>query len=119
MPNFLDRDADGDGTEDIDEGTGDIDGDGIPNYLDSDDEDGPAGDPDGDGLTNAEELRWRTDPLDSDTDDDGVSDGDEVAAGTDPRSGCACSLSSTARSQPASLALLALLLGLVVRRRRP
>jgi len=34
-PNYLDIDSDGDGTNDVDEGTGDADSDGIPDYLDA------------------------------------------------------------------------------------
>ena len=35
MPNYLDADSDGDGIADAVEGTGDDDGDGVPNYLDN------------------------------------------------------------------------------------
>ena len=45
----------------------------------------PALDSDGDGLSDADELLYSTDPLDSDTDDDGLSDGAEVNThGTTP-----------------------------------
>ncbi len=39
--NYLDDDADGDTQLDADEGTGDIDGDEIPNFIDANDLDGP------------------------------------------------------------------------------
>ncbi|MCC7386130.1 MAG: DUF4215 domain-containing protein [Deltaproteobacteria bacterium] len=89
-PNHRDTDSDGDGAPDLTEGTGDVDGDDLPNYVDPDDADGPLVDPDQDGLTNAEEATAGTDPRDSDTDGDGILDGEEVSAGadgftTDPR----------------------------------
>lgn len=55
----------------------DSDADGIPNWLDSQDEDGPEGDADGDGVVNSRENEQGADPYDSDTDDDGLEDGDE------------------------------------------
>jgi len=91
-------DSDGDGIPDVDEGTGDPDNDGIPNYLDTDsDNDGVPdgwevqyglqptiddgdGDADADTLGNADEYLRGCDPTDSDTDDDGLTDGDEVHA---------------------------------------
>jgi len=91
-------DSDGDGIPDVDEGTGDPDNDGIPNYLDTDsDNDGMPdgwevqyglqptiddgdGDADADTLGNADEYLRGCDPTDSDTDDDGLTDGDEVHA---------------------------------------
>ncbi len=45
-----------------------------PNYVAID---GPR-DSDGDGLPDAEELEWKTDPMDPDSDDDGLTDGEEV-----------------------------------------
>jgi len=69
-------DSDGDGIIDADEGTGDPDEDGIPNYLDEDS--------DGDGLSDAGELRYGTDPYNPDSDGDGLTDGFEVARGSDP-----------------------------------
>ncbi len=79
---FQDADQDNDGLSDAVEGTGDVDGDGIPNFLDRD-SDGdlyadarePAGDADGDGAPNF---------LDADADNDGFDDGEEVNRGTDP-----------------------------------
>lgn len=44
----------------------------------------PGADPDADGLTNAEELRWSSDPRVADTDGGGTWDGAEVAVGTSP-----------------------------------
>ena len=82
--NWRDTDADGDGTPDGTEGTGDNDGDNIPNYLDPNDEDGPTGDLDGDGLTNAQEATLGTDPNLADSDGDGISDGYEVGDPTNP-----------------------------------
>jgi len=54
----------------------DIDGDGIPNSVDTDD--------DGDGISDVEEIALGTDPLDADTDNDGVNDGQEVLDGSNP-----------------------------------
>jgi len=75
-------DQDGDGLQDADEGIGDPDGDGIPNYLDTDsDGDGipdsveGSGDVDNDGIPNY---------LDLDSDGDSVYDAREVEVGTDP-----------------------------------
>ncbi|MBI4822437.1 MAG: thrombospondin type 3 repeat-containing protein [Deltaproteobacteria bacterium] len=111
-PNWYDRNSDGDRNGDEDEGTGDEDGDGIPNYLDpehtiqdrdsdgiSDDVEETIGtdpddaDTDDDGIPDGQEIdagsptrydpRADTDPLDADTDDDGISDGEEIVAGTD------------------------------------
>jgi hypothetical protein len=55
----------------------DGDGDGIANWLDSNDSDGPKGDPDGDGLTNQKEERLGSNPYTDDTDHDGMTDDDE------------------------------------------
>jgi len=75
----------------------DTDGDGTPNYLDSDDNDGPLGDSDGDGINNQDD-QFPDDPdesvdsdgdgvgdnADSDDDNDLYSDFDELACGSDP-----------------------------------
>ena len=66
---------DDDGLSDVNEGTGDDDGDGVPNYLDPLDKDD-----DDDGLSNDREDELGTDPNDPDSDDDGLPDGDEVQA---------------------------------------
>lgn len=82
IPNYLDTDSDGDGILDIDEGTGDPDNDGVPNYLDSDS--------DGDGIPDLTEGAEDTDGdgipncLDGDSDGDRFSDAFESAVGTDP-----------------------------------
>lgn len=55
----------------------DHDGDGIPNWLDANDEDGPDGDADGDGVPNWREEKQGADPFDPDSDGDGLEDGDE------------------------------------------
>ena len=55
----------------------DDDGDGIDNWLDSNDIDGPLGDADDDGLTNEREAARGTDPYNPDTDGDGAYDGAE------------------------------------------
>ena len=54
----------------------DTDGDGEPDYLDSDD--------DNDGLTDADEAAIATNSKNPDSDGDGFEDGDEVIAGTHP-----------------------------------
>ena len=59
------------GADDIDEGTDDEDGDGIPNYVDPDSVI-DAIDSDGDGLTDGEENVLGSDPLSPDSDGDGV-----------------------------------------------
>ena len=97
-------DSDGDGLLDGAETnpTGDDDGDGKINILDSDrDNDGlpdgievricgtptcasPTADSDGDGLSNIDEVGLKTDPSKADTDFDGLNDGGEVLNKTDP-----------------------------------
>ncbi|MCH7224629.1 alkaline phosphatase D family protein [Haloferula sp. A504] len=72
-------DADGDGIADSVEGSGDLDGDGIPNFLDPDS--------DGDGVSDADESIFGFDPYSSadassDQDGDGVTDILEAVAGT-------------------------------------
>ena len=78
VPDFLDPDDDGDGIPTLEEGMGDLDGDGIPNAYDPYDHDGPQGDPDGDGLITEAEVSIGTDPYDDDSDNDAISDGVEV-----------------------------------------
>ena len=73
IPAYLDTDSDGDGMSDQDEGTGDLDGDGIPSYLDADE--GPA-DTDGDGVPDSVECEPGTDPC-PDTDGDTHPDVDD------------------------------------------
>jgi len=55
----------------------DTDGDGTPNYLDSDS--------DNDGLSDKDEVALGTEVLNPDTDGDGLQDGYEVQNGTDPK----------------------------------
>ena len=77
------KDTDGDGISDKNEGTKDTDGDGKADYLDTDsDNDGISDkndegtkDTDGDGIA---------DYLDTDSDNDGLSDKDETTNGTNP-----------------------------------
>jgi hypothetical protein len=96
--------SDGDGLLDGAETnpSGDDDGDGKINILDSDrDNDGlpdgievaicktptcavPTADSDGDGLSNLDEVGLKTDPSRADTDFDGLNDGGEVLNKTDP-----------------------------------
>ncbi|MCB9745508.1 MAG: putative metal-binding motif-containing protein [Alphaproteobacteria bacterium] len=49
-PDHLDEDSDGDGAPDVDEGVGDVDCDGLPNYVDAEDTDGPCADAGGTGF---------------------------------------------------------------------
>lgn len=105
-------DKDGDHIADQHEGTGDIDGDGLPNDEDPDsDNDGytdaqeagdddictPPGnhdddsipdfidaDSDNDGLSDSEEITYSTNPHEQDSDGDGHSDLAEVVTGHDP-----------------------------------
>ena len=56
----------------------DRDGDGLPDHLDTWDEDGPTGDADADGIHNALETFIGTNPYNPDTDGDGRLDGDEL-----------------------------------------
>ncbi|HHO52614.1 MAG TPA: hypothetical protein ENK18_17525 [Deltaproteobacteria bacterium] len=80
IPDFRDTDDDGDGVPSAEEGDGDLDSDGVVDYLDPYDHDGPTGDPDSDGLTTEEEasIDPALDPYDDDSDGDGISDGVEV-----------------------------------------
>ena len=78
-PDYLDTDSDDDGIPDAEEGLTDYDDDGIPSYIDPDS--------DGDGLSDEDELAEGTDPTDPDSDDDGANDLIEVVAGTDPLDG--------------------------------
>ena len=77
VPNYLDSDSDGDGISDAAEGTTDPDGDEIPSFLDDDS--------DGDGISDADEgaIDWDADLvpsyLDDDSDGDGVPDIEEGA----------------------------------------
>ncbi len=86
LPNFRDDDDDGDGKLSSDEGTGDIDSDGVENWLDPDDNDGPDGDPDGDGMTTAEEqaIDPALDPYNDDSDGDGLTDDFELGDPDNP-----------------------------------
>ncbi|MBI4557320.1 MAG: right-handed parallel beta-helix repeat-containing protein [Candidatus Hydrogenedentes bacterium] len=70
-------DSDGDTIPDGWEGTEDLDGDGMPNHLDTDS--------DGDGLDDAEEAVNGPNPYSADTDEDGMPDGWERTFGLDPR----------------------------------
>ena len=55
LSNAYDEDSDGDGASDSAEGAEDSDSDGVPNFMDPDDNDSPDADADGDGISNAEE----------------------------------------------------------------
>lgn len=70
--NYRDTDSDNDSKLDSEEGTGDTDGDEVPDFLDFNDSDGPLGDLDDDGATNEEE--GYSDPNPPDTDGDGTPD---------------------------------------------
>ncbi len=76
----LDTDSDNDGKADNIEGTGDVDGDGAPNYIDKDDIDGPLGDQDGDGINNSTEVTYMMNPNLADSDVDGIDDGTEFGS---------------------------------------
>ncbi len=76
-PSICGTDIDGDGIADSDDAddndgpNGDLDGDGIPNSLDTDNTDGPLGDIDGDGIPNHEDAD-NTDGPNGDVDGDGI-----------------------------------------------
>ncbi|MBI2424047.1 MAG: hypothetical protein HYV27_14550 [Candidatus Hydrogenedentes bacterium] len=70
----------------LDEGSDDVDEDGLPNEWEilyglnpfsADGDDGALGDPDQDGLSNAAEFALGTNPIEGDTDGDGLRDGQE------------------------------------------
>ena len=65
----------------------DLDGDGLPGYLELFTHNTSDNDPDSDddGINDGEEVALGTDPLDKDTDDDGVTDRGEILANTDPK----------------------------------
>lgn len=60
LPNWLDRDSDGDTIADAAETADDVDGDGLPNFLDPD--------ADGNGINDIVEKGTGSDPVDSDKD---------------------------------------------------
>lgn len=67
IPNYLDTDSDDDGILDLMETNADTDGDGTPNYLDPDSDD--------DGLSDKEEdSEYHTNPYLADSDQDGIPD---------------------------------------------
>jgi hypothetical protein len=117
IPNWWDTDSDGDGIDDAEEGVADPDGDGIPNYLDDDS--------DGDGIPDSEDP----DPLHAD-DEAGSSPWDDASSGTasqayDPGDnwsyGCACSSHPPPGAKQGLRSLLLLLMtmpALRYRRRR-
>ncbi|MEO0604025.1 MAG: hypothetical protein AAF211_21490, partial [Myxococcota bacterium] len=74
---------------DVQDGTADADGDGLPDYVETctHGTDPDLADTDGDGLDDDVEVAGPTDPLDPDTDGSGVPDGAEVALGGDPTDG--------------------------------
>ncbi|PWJ42198.1 Ig-like domain-containing protein [Sediminitomix flava] len=80
-PDYLDQDSDGDGIPDSEEGSGDTDDDGVPDYKDED--------ADGDGISDSEEGSGDTDGdsipdyLDEDADGDGIPDSEEGNVDTD------------------------------------
>ncbi len=83
IPNHRDTDSDGDTIPDSMEGTDDTDGDGLPNFLDTDS--------DGDGLPDGWEYDQSLDPYDAtgnngadgDSDGDGYANAEEFVNGTD------------------------------------
>ncbi|WOH37806.1 putative Ig domain-containing protein [Thalassotalea fonticola] len=81
VPNYLDTDSDNDGIPDSDEGTTDTDGDGEADYIDTDS--------DNDGIPDVEEGTTDTDDdgnadyIDTDSDNDGIPDVDEGTNDTD------------------------------------
>jgi PKD repeat protein len=80
----LDTDSDNDGKPDSQEGTGDFDEDGAPDYIDMDDADGPEGDQDQDGIMNIQETSVGLNPNISDSDQDGIPDPEEMGDITMP-----------------------------------
>ena len=78
--NHLDNDSDGDTEPDSVESFGDVDGDGIADFLDADDTNGAFADQDVDGLSSAQEYRLGSMPTRADSDGDGVLDGDELGS---------------------------------------
>lgn len=70
--------AEGSNPDSTDNTVNDVDGDGIADHLDENDNDGKLADIDNDGLTNEEEEKLGTDPNKSDTDGDGKDDKTEV-----------------------------------------
>ncbi|MAE86127.1 MAG: hypothetical protein CMB80_25545, partial [Flammeovirgaceae bacterium] len=81
IPDYEDEDSDGDGIPDEDEGSEDSDGDGTPDYKDEDS--------DGDGIPDADEGSDDSDGdgtpdyLDEDSDGDGIPDVDEGSEDSD------------------------------------
>ncbi|MCP4384766.1 MAG: CSLREA domain-containing protein, partial [Hyphomicrobiales bacterium] len=77
--NWLDSDSDGNGIRDGVEGRADLDENGVPPYLDP--QENPGGDRDGDGIPDRDEIAWGTDPDNPDSDGDGLSDLLEILRG--------------------------------------
>jgi len=88
------RDTDGDGISDVEEGAWDADHDGVPNFLDVDSDndtrtDAEEAGADGDPSYNPFEIATNpsgtdTDITSADTDGDGYSDAEEIAQGSNP-----------------------------------
>ncbi|MEW6159572.1 MAG: LamG-like jellyroll fold domain-containing protein, partial [Verrucomicrobiota bacterium] len=75
---------------DVETGSGDADGDGLPNFwedafgLNKNDASDATQDPDSDTLNNLTEYQNKTNPKNADSDEDGSNDGAELAKGTLP-----------------------------------
>jgi hypothetical protein len=76
LPDYRDSDSDDDSVGDGDEGLVDTDGDGIEDFRDKDS--------DGDWLPDQDEAELGTSRMSNDTDMDGANDLVEIALGTDP-----------------------------------
>ena len=111
IPDYQDTDSDNDGIDDATEGTTDTDGDGIPDYVDVDSGGPGAGDSDGDGI--ADDVECPKYPVCPDSDNDGVPDymdADSRPLAYDPNASVITGINGAGSNNPVYLLLLLFML---------